>query len=108
MLETFENIRRLRKLNNWTQEELATRMGYSDRSMIAKIETGKVDLQQSKILEFAKVFGVDAGDLMGSDGITPEVEQATRNKVFVELFENATPIVQESVVNLLKSARPKP
>ena len=65
MLKLYENIRELRKLNSWTQEELATRMGYTDRSMIAKIESGKVDISQSKILEFAKIFGVEPGYLMG-------------------------------------------
>jgi len=64
MLKLYENIRKLRKENGWTQEQLAQRVGY-DRSMIAKIETGKVDLSQSKILEFANVLGIDAGDLMG-------------------------------------------
>lgn len=109
MLELYENIRKLRKLNNWTQDELSTRMGYTDRSMIAKIESGKVDLSQSKILEFARVFGVDAGDLMGSDGvIDADTELTARNREFVELFANSDPVLQESVVNILKAAQPKP
>ncbi len=79
MLDTYKNSKRLRKLNGWTQEELAVRMGYTDRSMIAKIENGKVNLGQTKILEFAKVLGVNASDLMGNDGIiypedTPEAK----------------------------------
>lgn len=65
MIKLYENIRNLRKENQWTQEELAQKMGYTDRSMIAKIESGKVDLSQSKIIEFAKIFNVDPGDLMG-------------------------------------------
>jgi transcriptional regulator with XRE-family HTH domain len=65
MLPLYKNIEKLRKENKWTQEELSSRMGYTDRSMIAKIESGKVDLSQSKILEFANVFGVMPGDLMG-------------------------------------------
>ena len=76
MLKLYQNIKELRKQNHWSQEELAKRMGYTDRSSIAKIEGGKVDLSQSKILEFARIFGVDAGDLMGDDGIvTPEEEE---------------------------------
>lgn len=50
-----------------TQEELAKRAGYSDRSSIAKIESGVVDLSQSKIAQFADIFGVTPGDLMGWD-----------------------------------------
>ena len=65
MLKLYENIRELRKRNQWTQEELARRMNYTDRSSIAKIEAGKVDLSQSKIIEFANIFGVEPGELMG-------------------------------------------
>lgn len=68
MIKLYENIKYYRTLNGWTQEELAKRTGYTDRSMIAKIETGKIDLSQSKIIEFAKVFGIEPGDLMGWDG----------------------------------------
>jgi transcriptional regulator with XRE-family HTH domain len=65
MLKLYENIKILRKENEWSQDELAKKMGYTDRSSIAKIEAGKVDLSQSKIMEFARVFGVEPGDLMG-------------------------------------------
>lgn len=51
-----------------TQEELAKLTGYSDRSMIAKIEQGLVDLSQSKIERFAKVFGVAPNTLTGWSG----------------------------------------
>lgn len=48
-----------------SQAELAARVGYTDRSSIAKIEKGAVDLSQSKIKQFADVFGVSSGQLMG-------------------------------------------
>lgn len=67
MIKLYKNIYDLRKKNGWTQEELAKKMGYTDRSMIAKIESGKVDLSQSKIIEFARIFDVEPGDLMGWD-----------------------------------------
>lgn len=106
MLALYSNIRELRKMNKWTQEELAQRMGYTDRSMIAKIEAGKVDLAQSKILEFAKVFGVSAGDLMGED--VPYDEQAWRAKKIIDLYKNVPPDVQAAVETLLKSSQQKP
>lgn len=40
-METNEIIRRLRKEQHLTQEDLAVRVGYTDRSAIAKIEAGK-------------------------------------------------------------------
>lgn len=40
-------------------------MGYKDRSMITKIESGKVDISQTKVVEFAKVLNTTPGYLMG-------------------------------------------
>ena len=40
-------------------------MGYKDRSMITKIESGKVDISQKKILAFAQVLHTSTSYLMG-------------------------------------------
>ena len=53
---------------NMSQEELARKTGYTDRSSIAKIEAGKVDLTESKILLFAKALNVSPARLMGVNG----------------------------------------
>lgn len=71
MLELYENIKRLRIEARMTQDELARRAGYTDRSSIAKIEKGGVDLSQSKIKQFAEIFGVTPSHLMGWDA-SPE------------------------------------
>ena len=65
MLKIYENIKKLRLEKGMTQDELARRAGYTDRSSIAKIERGVVDLPQSKIKQFADIFGVTPGHLMG-------------------------------------------
>lgn len=67
MLKLYENIKRYRMEAKMSQAELARRTGYTDRSSIAKIEKGEVDLSQSKIKLFAKAFGVSSGTLMGWD-----------------------------------------
>lgn len=100
MLELYKNIRTLRKQNNWSQEELAKRMGYTDRSTIAKIESGRVDLPQSKILEFAKVFGIDAGDLMGNDGIVSKPMDTEKAKRIVEAYANLPTEVLENTESI--------
>ena len=79
MLELYKNIRKYRKQMGLTQEELAKRIGYTDRSSIAKIEKGVVDLPQSKITQIAKVFGISSKDLMGNDGI--DVEPFSFNEI---------------------------
>lgn len=71
-----ERIKALRLEKGWSQHELAMRMGYADRSAITYIEKGKTDLNQSKIAQFAEVFGVSPRHLMGWD-IQPEDAGAT-------------------------------
>lgn len=61
----YERIRKLRIEAGMSQDELAKAMGYKDRSMITKIETGKVDISQKKILAFADVLNTTPGYLMG-------------------------------------------
>lgn len=67
MLKLYENIRFYRKQAKLTQDELAKLSGYTDRSSIAKIEKGHVDLSQTKIKQFADIFGVTPSTLMGWD-----------------------------------------
>lgn len=78
MEQLYENIRKLRIEKGISQDELAQLTGYKDRSSITKIESGKVDLAQSKILLFAKVLGTTPADLMGlttsnNDSLSPDV-----------------------------------
>lgn len=49
----------------WSQRELSDRMGYQNHSTITKIEAGKVDIPQSRIVQFAEVLGVSVAHLMG-------------------------------------------
>ena len=68
MLKLYKNIKSRRIELNMTQSDLASKMGYADKSMIAKIEKGVIDLPQSKIIAFAKVLNTAPGILMGLDG----------------------------------------
>lgn len=65
MLQLYENIKALRIKKGMSQEELAIKTGYTSRSSIAKIETGEVDLSQSKIVAFAEALGTTPMQLMG-------------------------------------------
>lgn len=64
-MDTHENIKALREKQGLSQETLAEKIGYKDRSSIAKIEAGLVDLSQSKIAAFAEALGVTPAYLMG-------------------------------------------
>ena len=69
----YDRIRELRIANGMSQDDLAKAMGYKDRSMITKIESGKVDISQKKIMAFARVLGTTTSYLMGwTDEKPPE------------------------------------
>lgn len=64
-LALYKNIRARRLQLGFTQSELAKNLGYADKSAIAKIEKGMVDLPQSKIKAFADVLETTPAELMG-------------------------------------------
>ena len=76
MIELYMNIKKRRIELGLTQTELAKRLGYADKSMIAKIEKGNIDLPQSKIEAFAEALHTTPSQLMGwTDDTESETEQ---------------------------------
>lgn len=65
MADIGRRIKERREELKMTQQELADRLGYRNKSSIAKIETGTNDIVQSKVVEFAKVLDTTVADLMG-------------------------------------------
>lgn len=60
-----QNIRLYRERLGMSQEELAKKLGYKDRSTIAKIEGNVNDLTQSKIVAIAEALQTTPAALMG-------------------------------------------
>lgn len=102
-----ERIKAARKELGISQTELAQRLGLKSKSTICKIERGEDNLTTETIAKYAKALGVSIQYLLGREENKVVDIQNTRNKEFIELFKNTDPVVQESVVNLLKSAQPK-
>ena len=59
-----KKIRQRRMELGWSQRDLAKKMGYN-HSTITRIEQGKVDVYQNKIVQFSQVMGVPVAYLMG-------------------------------------------
>lgn len=59
MKRLYLNIRNRRLELNMSQEELARKVGYTDRSSIAKIETGKVDISVNMLQKIAAALDTD-------------------------------------------------
>lgn len=60
-----QNIRMYRERLGLSQEDLAKRLGYKDRSTIAKIESNVNDITQSKIIAIADALDTTPAALMG-------------------------------------------
>lgn len=93
-------IKTLRNKANMSQDELAKLSGYNDRSSIAKIESGKVDLPESKIKQFSKIFSVTPAALMGFEPLNDsqgEKREAEGKKadVFGMLSEEENELIEK-------------
>lgn len=73
-MTTGERIRSLRESHGLTQAQLAELTGYTDRSSITKIESGKAELSESKIAAFAKALRTTPAVILGLSEI-PEVSE---------------------------------
>lgn len=62
-------IKGLRESKKMSQSELAEKVGYKDKTAIAKVEAGKVDLPQSKISSFAKALDTTTSYLFSDEQI---------------------------------------
>lgn len=63
----YERIRARRRALGLTVDQLAKQMGYKDRSSVSKIECGRSDITQSKVVEFAVALGTSTAWLLGAD-----------------------------------------
>lgn len=95
-----QNIKRMRLLRGWSQEELAHKMGYKDKSAINKIEKNKNDVNQSKINRFAEVFNCDPTYLM-RDSAALTMELSDLEEQIIHAFRSASPDTQTAACNVL-------
>ena len=97
MLELYKRIRERRKELHMTQDELARRAGYGDRSAIAKIESGTVDLPQSKIELIAGILNVSPAYLMGWSDAKPVIN--SKAEKLLSIFNELNNIGKDKVIN---------
>jgi transcriptional regulator with XRE-family HTH domain len=90
-----ERIKQRRQELKWSQRELASRMKYSHHSTLARIETGKVDVSQTRIVQFAEVLGVSIAYLMGweeeekkNDILSDIILKMRTDSTFLSVVEN--------------------
>lgn len=108
MLDLYKNIKSRRVELGITQEELAKKTGYADKSIISRIEAGKVDLPQSKIETFAEALRTTPGDLMGWNEEPEDVSDFRQrileeNHTIFEALEKATPEERKTIEKIIKT-----
>ena len=103
-MEIGDRIKQKRIELGWSQRELARRMGYSDNSTLARIEQGKVEVYQTKIVQFSEVLGVSIAYLMGweddeqkNDIITDVVLKMRTDTEFMSAVESLYKLDQDKL-----------
>lgn len=71
----YERIKMLREKYGMSQQELAEKVGFKTASAVNKIELGLRDLNQTKIMAFAKALHTTPAYLMGWDNIAINDEE---------------------------------
>lgn len=99
MLNLYKNIKARRIALGMSQDELARKTGYKDRTSISKIESGKVDLTQSKVKAFANALETTTAELMGDS--VPE-GRAARDAALAEFFDTLAPFLKKASEKGLK------
>lgn len=60
-----ERIKNRRQELGMTQSDLAKKLGYTDRASVSRVESGQIDLPQSRIVKFAEALRVSPSYIMG-------------------------------------------
>ncbi len=94
-MTTGERIKQRRIELGLSQEELAVRCGFSHKTSISKIESGKQNLTQSKIAIIADALETTPGFIMGWD-------DEDRNNEFVALLEQLPVAEQDHLLEYMK------
>lgn len=70
LMTIYDRIKYLRENANMSQQELAEKVGFKTASAVNKIELGLRDINQTKILAFAKALETTPSFLLGEDDIS--------------------------------------
>ena len=108
-MEIGEKIRNRRMELGWSQRDLAAKMGYTNNSTIAKIEQGKVDVTQSRVIQFSKVLDVPISYLIDWDDEakkpSPDTRTLTEKEfLWLDLFREFPESKKDEALEKLKAA----
>ena len=106
-MSIYDRIRALRISQKMSQTDLAIKLGYKDGSMITKIESGKVDISQNKLVAFAKALSTTPAYLMGwTDEGAPDPSTILKEdeQRLVTAYRGAIPEIREAALTMLENS----
>ena len=104
----YDRIKNLRISQKMSQTDLALKMGYKDGSMITKIESGKVDISQKKIIAFAKALDTTPAYLMGwtsdhPDDPVSDIPQTSEARILARGIDRLPPEEREQALAVVRA-----
>jgi transcriptional regulator with XRE-family HTH domain len=104
-MEFSENLKRIRKENNLSQEQLAERLGVS-RQSVSKWENGSAFPETDKIVQICDMFDISMDELFGVSTKTSSKDYMKGIEKYIKTFDNfdkntKTKILLESLISLL-------
>lgn len=70
--EIGNKIKNLRKINGYTQEEIAEKLDIGDRIKISRIENGKQSMTANEMIKFCKLLNISLDSLINNDNLSSE------------------------------------
>ena len=100
----YERIKFLREKMNMSQQELALRVGYKDKSAVSKVERGERDINQQMVVKYAIALGTTPAYLMGwEEEKTPPNEMSEGKRKLIEFAESVPDDKVDLVLKLMQS-----
>lgn len=70
--EIGNRIKNLRKINGYTQEEMAEKLDIGDRIKISRIENGKQSMTANEMVKFCKLLNISLDSLINNENLSSE------------------------------------
>ena len=101
----YERIKFLREKLQMSQQELALRVGYKDKSAVSKVERGERDINQLMLARYAVALNTTPAYLMGwaEEEKTPPNEMSEGKRKLIEFAESVPEDKIDLVLRVMQS-----
>lgn len=100
--EFGKRVKDRRRELGMSQLDLALKIGYKDKSSVAKIETGDRDLPRSKIVEIASALAVTPQYLLDWEQKKAATKRTAKQQEFIDLFNKLNAEQQKKIIAQMK------